>query len=151
MAEGTLLNLNLPGYEFKIREANENRQIYDVVRKKYVMLTPEEWVRQNFIAYLSSEKKYPLSLMAVEKKLMVNKMPQRFDLLVFDRKGKPLLVAEFKAPSVRITQEAFSQVVRYNSQLRVPLVLVSNGLTHFICQIEYASGTVVYLNQIPEF
>jgi len=151
MAEGIFTELNLPRYEFKIRVGKENKQIYDGIRKKYILLTPEEWVRQNVIAYLSSEKKYPVTLMAVEKKLMVNNMPQRFDLLIFDRKGNPLLVAEFKAPSVKITQDAFSQVVRYNSKLRVPLILVSNGLTHFICKIDYQSGSVVYLDQIPEF
>jgi len=151
MDEGMFVELNLPRYEFKIREFREGKQIYDVVRKKFVLLTPEEWVRQNLIAYLSAEKHYPVPLMAVEKKLMVNNMPRRFDLLIYDRKGNPLLVAEFKSPSVKIVQDAFTQVVRYNSKLRVPLILVSNGLTHFICKIDYHSGSVVYLDQIPDF
>ncbi len=108
-------------------------------------------MRQNFIRYLASEKMYPFTLMAIEKKVTVNGLSQRFDLLVYDRKGNPFLVAEFKSHTVKITQDAFSQAVRYNSKLKVPLILVSNGLEHFICRIDYVSNSVSYLKEIPEF
>lgn len=143
--------LNLPEYQFRSKTENGKPLIFDSIRKKFVSLTPEEWVRQNFIQYLKIEKKYPESLMAVEKQITVNKMLRRFDLLVYLRNGQPHLIAEFKAPSVRITQEAFDQVVRYNMVLRVEQVIVSNGLQHFACQIDYANNSYVYLHEIPEF
>lgn len=143
--------LNLPEYQFRSKTENGKPLIFDSIRKKFVSLTPEEWVRQNFIQYLKIEKKYPESLMAVEKQITVNKMLRRFDLLVYLRNGQPHLIAEFKAPSVRITQEAFDQVVRYNMVLRVEQVIVSNGLQHFACQIDYANNSYVYLREIPEF
>ena len=143
--------LNLPRYRFRFRDAEGKTKIFDEIRNKYFIVSPEEWVRQNFIRYLIQEKKYPKTLMAVEKKVMVNGLSQRFDLLVYDRKGNPYLVAEFKSPGVKITQDTFSQAVRYNSNLKVPLILVSNGLDHFICRIDYSLQTVSYLKEIPDF
>ncbi len=143
--------LNLPEYQFRMKMENGKPLIFDAVRKRFVALTPEEWVRQNFIQYLKIEKKYPESLMAVEKQITVNKMMRRFDLLVYLRNGQPHLIAEFKAPNVKITQETFDQVVRYNMALRVERVIVSNGLQHFACQIDYANNSFVYLPEIPEF
>lgn len=143
--------LNLPEYQFRMKMENGKPLIFDGVRKRFVALTPEEWVRQNFIQYLKTEKKYPESLMAVEKQITVNKMLRRFDLLVYLRNGQPHLIAEFKAPNVKITQETFDQVVRYNMALRVERVIVSNGLQHFACQIDYANNSFAYLPEIPEF
>ena len=102
-----MLKLNLPEYAFRTKMEEGKHFIFDSIRKKFVALTPEEWVRQNFIQYLIKEKKYPESLMAVEKQIMVNKKQQRFDLLVYLRNGQPHLIAEFKAPNVKITQDAF--------------------------------------------
>jgi hypothetical protein len=143
--------LNLPEYDFKIKAEGETMLIFDNIRKKYVVLTPEEWVRQNFIQYLISEKKFPESLMAVEKKLSVNRQPRRFDLLVYRRNGQPFLMAEFKAPNVKITQDAFDQAVRYNMALQVGFIVVSNGLQHFACQIDYTKNSFSYLPEIPSF
>ncbi|NCB09217.1 MAG: type I restriction enzyme HsdR N-terminal domain-containing protein [Bacteroidia bacterium] len=146
-----MLKLNLPEYDFKIKVEGETMLIFDVIRKKYVVLTPEEWVRQNFIQYLIAEKKFPASLMAVEKKLTVNRQPRRFDLLVYRRNGQPFLMAEFKAPNVKITQDAFDQVVRYNMALQVDFIVVSNGMQHFACQIDYTKNSFSYLPEIPCF
>ncbi|HKI87728.1 MAG TPA: type I restriction enzyme HsdR N-terminal domain-containing protein [Draconibacterium sp.] len=143
--------LNLPAYHFKLKNESGKQMIFDSIRKKYVVLTPEEWVRQHFIQYLIQEKKYPKTLMAVEKKIVLNGQPRRFDLLVYQRNGQPLLIAEFKAPQVKITQEAFDQVVRYNMVLRVQHVVVSNGMQHYACEMNNIENTYAYLKEIPEF
>ncbi|HSH19369.1 MAG TPA: type I restriction enzyme HsdR N-terminal domain-containing protein [Draconibacterium sp.] len=143
--------LNLPEYAFRTKKEEGKPFIFDVIRKKFVVLTPEEWVRQNFIWYLKTDKKYPESLMTVEKQIMVNNNPRRFDLLIYTRNGQPHLIAEFKAPNIQITQETFNQVVRYNMALRVERVVVSNGLQHFACEIDYVKNSYSYLPEIPEF
>ncbi len=114
-------------------------------------MTPEEWVRQNFIEYLKNEKQYPASLMAVEKQVIVNGKQRRFDLLIYNRKGSPNVIVEFKSPEVKITQDTFDQVVRYNMALRVEKVIVSNGLQHFACEIDYVKNDYKYLSEIPGF
>lgn len=143
--------LNLPEYDFRTKTEEGKPWIFDNIRKKFVVLTPEEWVRQNFIQYLKTEKKYPETLMAVEKKVMVNHNQRRFDLLIYSRNGHPNLIAEFKAPGVKITQETFDQVVRYNMALRVERVVVSNGLQHFACEIDYTKNSFSYLPEIPAY
>ena len=144
-------NLNLPDYNFIIKTENYKQFIFDKIRKKYVVLTPEEWVRQNFIKYLKNEKKYPTSLMAVEKQVRINQKLRRFDLLFYLRNGQPYLIAEFKAPGIKITQETFDQVVRYNMVLKVKMVIVSNGLQHFACEIDYNKNSFRYLSEIPVY
>ncbi|VAW13992.1 hypothetical protein MNBD_BACTEROID01-748 [hydrothermal vent metagenome] len=141
--------LNLPGYNAQIKEEEGKSFIFDIIRKKYVVLTPEEWVRQNFIHYLIREKRYSGALMAVEKRVMVNGQPQRFDLLIYSRNGQPHLIAEFKAPSQKISQNAFDQAVRYNMALKVNFIIISNGLQHFICQIDYSKNSYAFLKDIP--
>lgn len=143
--------LNLPTYEFRIRTENSKAYIFDTVRKRFMLLTPEEWVRQNFIRFLAEEKRYPQSLMAVEKQIKLNEKLFRFDLLIYNKKGEPLLMAEFKAPEVKISQDAFDQVVRYNIALKVKYVVVSNGLQHYVCEIDYSTGNYKFLKEIPEF
>mgnify|MGYP002277461409 FL=1 len=143
--------LNLPEYVFRIKTSGTKQFIFDTIRKKQVVLTPEEWVRQNFIQYLINEKKYPANLMAVEKQVIVNGNQRRFDLLVYNRKGEAHLIAEFKAPGVKISQSTFDQVVRYNMALHVDKVLVSNGLQHYVCAIDYKKNTYAFLPEIPEF
>ncbi len=143
--------LNLPEYTFRTKMEGEKTLIFDRIRKKFVVLTPEEWVRQNFIQYLIHEKKYPENLMAVEKQIKVNGKQRRFDLLIYLRNGQPLLIAEFKAPNVKISQNAFDQVVRYNMSLRVEKVVVSNGFQHFACAIDYVKNNFSYLREIPDF
>ncbi|WP_233375846.1 type I restriction enzyme HsdR N-terminal domain-containing protein [Maribellus sp. CM-23] len=143
--------LNLPDYTFRTKTEDGKRWIFDGIRKKFVVLTPEEWVRQNFIQYLKNEKKYPENRMAVEKQIMVNGKSRRFDLLIYSKSGQAQLIAEFKAPNVKITQDTFDQVVRYNMALRVEQVVVSNGLQHFACEIDYVNNSYRFLREIPEF
>ena len=143
--------LNLPDFNFRIKTEHGKQYIFDPIRKRFVLLTPEEWLRQHFMQYLRSEKNYPESLMAVEKMIIVNGKQRRFDLLVYTRNGQPLLIAEFKAPNIKITQQTFDQVVRYNMVLRVEKVVVSNGMQHFACQIDYQNNSYYYLKEVPEF
>ncbi len=143
--------LNLPEYSFRIKTIQGKDFIFDSLRKKFVRLTPEEWVRQNFVQFLVTEKKYSVSLIVVEALVKVNNNPQRADLVVFDRIGNPVLAAEFKAPEVKISQQTFDQIVRYNMQLKVKFFIVSNGLEHFCCSINYAENSYAFLQEIPDF
>ncbi|MDD4755565.1 MAG: type I restriction enzyme HsdR N-terminal domain-containing protein [Prolixibacteraceae bacterium] len=143
--------LNLPAYQFNIKTLKSKSYIFDNVRKRFVLLTPEEWVRQNFIMYLTEVKKYPPSLMAVERQININDKLFRFDLLVYNKKGEPLLIAEFKAPGVSINQETFDQVVRYNMALRVERVIVSNGMQHYVCQVDYKANSYKFLQEVPGY
>ena len=146
-----MIALNLPTYSFKIKSDLQRKLIFDEFRKKYVVLTPEEWVRQNFMKFLVAEKSYPISLTAVEKKVDVNGLSQRFDAVVFNRKGQPSVIIEFKAPSVKISQEVFDQIARYNMSLKVDFLIVSNGLKHYCCKMDYEKNTYYFLKDIPDF
>jgi len=143
--------LNLPEYSFRIKTTAGKDYIFDSLRKKFVRLTPEEWVRQNFVQFLVTEKKYSPALITVEALVKVNANPQRADMVVFDRSGIPVLVAEFKAPDIKISQQTFDQIVRYNMQLKVKFLIVSNGIEHFCCSIDYAENTYAFLPEIPFF
>jgi hypothetical protein len=143
--------LKLPSYSFRIVEKNNRYEIFDENRRKWIRLTPEEWVRQHFIHFLVKEKMFPKSLMAIEKKVVINGLSQRFDLLVYDRKGNPLLIAEFKSPDVPINQLTFDQASRYNAVLRAPYFLISNGMDHFVCKLDFENRTARYLEEIPIF
>jgi len=143
--------LNLPTYPFRIEQQDGKNLIFDEIRKKLVALTPEEWVRQHFIQYLVGEKQFPASLMAVETGLKINQNQFRADLLVYDRKGQPLFLVEFKAPTVKITQHTFDQITRYNMTFQVPYLIVSNGLNHYCCLVNPAKKSYVFLKEIPEF
>ena len=143
--------LNLPTYKFKIK-SNENKYvIFDIIRKKYVVLTPEEWVRQHLVHYLIEEKKYPISLIAIEKKLTINKLTKRTDILVFNTKGTADIIVECKAPSVKITQDSFDQIARYNLKLNANILVVSNGLQHFFCRMDTENEQYIFLENIPNF
>jgi len=143
--------LNLPTYPFKIKSSENKYFIFDIVRKKYVILTPEEWVRQHIIHYLIEEKNYPISLIAVEKKITVNKLAKRTDILVFNTKGNPHIIVECKAPSIKITQEAFDQIARYNLKLEANYLMVTNGLTHFYAVMDLENECYVFLETIPKY
>src|SRR3989337_293887 len=129
--------LNLPIYSFKIKSEGEKKFIYDEIRKKFVSLTPEEWVRQNFIRYLIHEKQFPATLIVIEMAMKYNRMKKRGDVVVYDRAGKPVVIVECKAPDVKITQNAFDQVARYNMALKVKYLVATNGLTHYCCSMNY--------------
>ena len=143
--------LNLPAINCKTREKQGQTEIFDIVRKKYVLLTPEEWVRQNFIHYLIEVKGFPKSLMAVEHSLKLNKMRKRADIAVFGTKGKALLIVECKASPIKINQSVFDQIARYNMALRVKYIVVTNGLEHYACQIDFETNSYVFLEEIPDF
>ncbi len=146
-----LKKLNLPECIFRLKKEDGRFFIFDTIRKKYVVLNAEEWVRQHFICFLIREKKYPEARMAVEKKVIINSRPQRFDLLVYDRRGIPHTMAEFKAPEVKITQQAFDQIVRYNRVLKVKYIIVSNGMQHFACRMDYEKNDYTFLTEVPVF
>lgn len=143
--------LNLPKYPFRFKEVADKIHIFDAFRKKYVLLTPEEWVRQNFLQYLLTEKKYPLSLIAVEAGLKYNQMQKRADVLVYDKQGQPFLLVECKAPEIKISQDTFDQVARYNMVFKVNYLVVTNGLDHFCCKMDYSDNSYRFLAEIPAF
>ena len=143
--------LNLPSYEFQYRMEDEKRFVLDVFRKKYVMLTPEEEVRQNFARYLMEEKGYPASLMMTEYSLKLNEMIRRCDILVHKPAGKPAVLVECKAPNVKISSETFDQAARYNMVFRVKYLMVTNGLKHYCCYVDFENQKVEFMTEIPPY
>ncbi len=143
--------LNLPKYQFKFKEVSEKVQIFDAFRKKYVILTPEEWVRQNFLQYLVIEKKYPISLIAVEAGLKYNQLLKRADVLVYNKLGNPFLLVECKAPEVKLSQDTFDQIARYNMIFKVTYLVVTNGMDHYCCKMDYSDNSYQFLQEIPLF
>ena len=143
--------LNLPNAVLKTKLVEGTTQVFDAVRKKYLVLTPEEWVRQHFIHYLNSEKKYPLGLMGVEKMVKYNEQSTRADIVLYTAEGKPNMIVECKAPKVKITQDAFNQIAKYNCKLRVDFLVVTNGMQHFCCAMDYVNNKITFLEEIPNF
>ena len=127
--------LNLPLFEFKIKKENNNTIIFDQIRKKWIILTPEEWVRQNFISYIL-EKNYPKSLINCEKVFYINKVSKRYDIVVYDINGKVSILVECKSPNINIIKEHFDQVMRYNIELKSEMIIVTNGLNHFYFKLD---------------
>lgn len=144
-----MIELNLPPYAYKLKQNNGSVQIWDAVRRKYVALTPEEWVRQHFIAYLVDSKKYPLGRIGNEISLSLNGRSRRCDTLVYDAEGQPLVLIEYKAPHISVSQKVFEQAVRYNICFRVPYIMLSNGISHYCCHIDYDSRKYSFLTEIP--
>jgi len=145
--------LNLPAYSFRLKEEEDSRgYIFDEFRKKWVVLTPEEWVRQNFVKYLINEKSYPAGLIGIEVAFKMNSLSRRADILVFNRLGNPILIVECKAPEVKIDNRVFDQIVEYNFRFRLNYLVVTNGLKHYACTL---GGKEVpeyeFLNSIPEY
>ena len=143
--------LNLPKYNFKLKNNENKTLIFDEIRKKYMVLTPEEWVRQHFVRFLIDEKKYPISLIAIEKQLTINNLKKRSDILVFNAEGIPDVIVECKAPSIKITQDTFDQIARYNLKLQANYLVVTNGLEHFYCKMDYEKETYIFLKEIPDY
>ena len=146
-----MLSLNLPPYEIKIIEREGKRQIFDPLRKSYVALTPEEWVRQHFVNYLLQYKGYPSSLTANEVGITLNGMSRRCDTVIYDKNLKPRAIVEYKASSVKITKEVFAQISRYNLVLRVDYLIISNGLQHYCCKMNYENNSFTFLQEIPDY
>lgn len=146
-----MLVLNLPPFDINVKKAGGKLSVFDPLRRKFVALTPEEWVRQHFINYLIVEKGYPRALMANEIQVNLNNQKKRCDSVVYDRELSPLVIVEYKSPDVEITQAVFDQIARYNIVLKVAYLIVSNGLKHYCCRMDYQSQTFDYLSDIPAY
>ena len=143
------VQLNLPPFPLKLTRVQDKIYVFDILRKKNLVLTPEEWVRQHWVHFLHLHKKYPKSLMKIEGGLVVNELQKRSDLIIFNNKGEKVLLAEFKAPGVKISQRTFEQIGSYNSKHKIPLLLVSNGLQHYFCKINFENNTVDFISDVP--
>lgn len=143
--------LNFPNYSFRFKNSENKTAVFDEIRKKFVILTPEEWVRLHTVQFLMEEKKYPRSHINVEKQLKIGKLVKRYDIVVFKPAGDIQLIVECKAPSIKITQETFDQIARYNLSLKASYLMVTNGLDHFFCQMDYTKEKYQFLQDIPVF
>ena len=143
--------LNLPPYAIRVREKDGRRQIFDFLRRKYVALTPEEWVRQHFVHFLVEHKGYPKGLLQNEMELRVGEKRLRCDTVVYDRQMRPLMIVEYKAPDVELTERVVEQVMAYNSLLQVDYVAISNGRQHFCWRLDYEKREYSQVANIPDY
>ncbi|HWR93683.1 MAG TPA: type I restriction enzyme HsdR N-terminal domain-containing protein [Flavobacterium sp.] len=143
--------LNFPNYNFRFKNSENKVSIFDEIRKKFIILTPEEWVRQNVVQHLIQEKKYPKSLINVEKVLKINGLNKRYDIVVFNSDGSIFILVECKAPSIYITQNTFDQIARYNLTLKASFLMVTNGLNHYFCQMDYENEKYQFLQDVPDY
>ena len=143
--------LNFPQYTFRFKNSENKIAAFDEIRKKFIILTPEEWVRLHTIQYLISEKNYPKSLINVEKQLKLGKRIKRYDIVVYNTLGEIHIIVECKAPSVKITQDTFDQIARYNMSLDASYLMVTNGLDHFYCQLDYELEKYNFLESLPPY
>lgn len=143
--------LNLPPYDTRIKTQNGQQKIFDVLRKKYVVLTPEEWVRQHFVHYLIRHKHYPASLLSNEVTLHVGEKSVRADTILYNRNLKPTVLIEYKAPNIKLSQKVFDQISTYNLLLHVDYLIVSNGLETYACKMNYEQQSYYFLEAIPDY
>ena len=143
--------LNFPSYSFRFKNSENKVAIFDDIRKKFIILTPEEWVRQHTVQFLLQEKSYPKSYLNVEKLIKINDLSKRYDIVVFQPDGTIFLLVECKAPEVKITQQTFDQIARYNLTLKAKYLMVTNGLNHYFCQMDFEKEKYVFLDELPEF
>lgn len=146
-----MLQLNLPEYNFRIKKQDNKLLIFDSQRKRYVSLTPEEWVRQHFVRFLIETKGYPAALLAIEKQLNMNGMKKRCDAILYNIDGNAVLIIELKAPNVPISQATFDQVAVYNAKLQVNFFMISNGIEHFCCKVNPETARYEYFPEIPNY
>jgi len=143
--------LNFPAYSFRLKNSENKVSIFDEIRKKFMVLTPEEWVRQHTVQFLLQEKSYPKSYINVEKLVKVNDINKRYDAVVFEPDGSIFLLVECKAPEVKITQDTFDQIARYNLKLKAKFLMVTNGLNHYFCQMDFEKEQYIFLKELPTF
>ena len=143
--------LHLPPFDVKVRGKKEKPEIFDFLRKRYVALTPEEWVRQHFVHWLVEGKGYPKGLVGNEVALACGEKKLRCDSIVYNKEGSPLMIIEYKAPTVSLTQRVFHQISAYNLLLHVDYLVVSNGLQHYCCRMDYEAQTFHFLQEIPDY
>ena len=146
-----MFRLNLPQYEINITEKDGKRLIFDFLRRKYVALTPEEWVRQHFTHYLVEHKGYPKGLLGNEIELHIGDKKLRCDTLLYNKETQPRMIIEYKAPTIPIQQKTFDQIAAYNLLLKVDYLVISNGLEHYCCQMDYEEGKYHFLPDIPDY
>jgi len=144
-------NLNFPSYSFRVKNSENKTLIFDVIRKKFVLLTPEEWVRQHTLHFLMDEKAYPTSLLSVEKKIHLSNRWKRYDIVAYKPNGNIQLIVECKAPEVRIAQATFDQIAQYNRILNADYLMVTNGLNHYFCQMDYQKEQYLFLRDLPRY
>lgn len=143
--------LNFPTYSFRFKNSENKVSIFDEIRKKFILLTPEEWVRQHVVQFLLQDKKYPKSYINVEKLIKINDLSKRYDGVVFRPNGEIFLLIECKAPEVPISQQTFDQIARYNLVLKAKYLMVTNGLNHYFCQMDFENEKYVFLKELPEY
>lgn len=143
--------LNFQLYNFRLKNSENKVSIFDEIRKKFIILTPEEWVRQHVVQFLLEEKKYPKSLINVEKVLMVNGLRKRYDVVVFNPDGTIFILIECKAPEIKIAQATFDQIARYNMTMKAQFLMVTNGLNHYFCQMDYENEKYSFLENLPNY
>lgn len=141
--------LNFPDYSFKFKSKENKPAIFSILRKKYLVLTPEEWVRQHCVHFLISEKNYSPSLLNEERQIQINKIIKRYDIVAYKPNGNIELVVECKAPHIKITQETFDQIARYNLVLKAEYLMITNGLNHYFCQMDFENETYIFLKELP--
>ena len=146
-----MVQLNLPPYNIKVKNEDGRRKIFDILRRKYFVITPEEWVRQHFIHFLIDHKGYPVSLLANEVALSVGDKVIRADSVLYDKNLSPRMIIEYKAPHIKLTQKVFNQISAYNLLLHVDYLIVSNGIETYICKMDYAQQTYVFLETVPDY
>ena len=143
--------LNFPTFRFRFKNSENKVAIFDEIRKKFIILTPEEWVRQHVTQYLLQEKKYPKSYINVEKLIKINDLTKRYDLVVFQPNGELFLLVECKAPEVKISQQTFDQIARYNLTLKAKYLMVTNGLNHYFCEMDFENEKYLFLEKLPDY
>tara|TARA_R110000850_G_C9996309_1_gene468338 strand:+ start:68454 stop:68930 length:477 start_codon:yes stop_codon:yes gene_type:complete len=143
--------LHFPSYSFRFKSSENKISIFDEIRKKFVILKPEEWVRQHVVQFLLSEKNYPKSHVNVEKVLILNNTRKRYDIVVFNPDGSIHLIVECKAPHINIHQETFDQIARYNLSLDATYLMVTNGLQHYYCKLDYENEKYIFLEEVPNY
>jgi hypothetical protein len=146
-----LPQLCFPASNFKLREEGDKLYIFDISRRKYVSLTPEEWVRQNCLHFLCNNKNYPVNMLSIEKSFKLNNLVLRYDIVAYSKKAKPVLLVECKAPEIKISQQTFDQIAVYNLELKVPYLLVTNGIDLFCCSVNFENSRFLFLNEIPDY
>lgn len=145
----TVQQLDFPSYQFRLKNSENKTYIFDSIRKKFVVLQPEEWVRQHCVNYLIEHKHYPTSLINVEKQLCINGLRKRYDIVVFNPDGSIFLIVECKAPKIKITQDTFDQIARYNLTLKAEFLMVTNGINHYYCRMDFEHERYSFLEKLP--
>jgi len=146
-----MFRLNLPTYEIKIAQNGNKQQIFDFLRRKYVALTPEEWVRQHFVHYLVEHKGYPAGLMGNEIELTIGEKRLRCDTILYNKVAQPQMIIEYKSPKIKLQQKTFNQISAYNLLLKVDYLIVSNGMQHVCCRMDYENQKYCFLDDIPDY